>query len=211
MNTKRSIRVIAIVLASLLAVSLSLSGCGAAPLAAPTPTMVPTPSLSETGWKDFAIPDFAGVHAPVGGDANQHLIFGDVPVSAPQADLPGELAAFLGRWEGFDYSPPVKRDVKGVLIIQEISADGGRALLWAGTNLQYPDWVKEIDFRVVTGPTPLIEWQADVASDPNGASGAATFRFAYDPATGRIRGGINIPAEDILNGPAEFEDRKSVV
>ena len=46
---------------------------------------------------------------------------------------PPELAAFLGRWEGYNYSPPVKKDWKFVLVIQEITAQGGKALFaWAG-------------------------------------------------------------------------------
>ena len=67
-----------------------------------------------------------------------------------------DLAAFLGRWEGYSYSPPVKKDWKFVLVIQEITAQGGKAFFWGGTNLQYPGWVKEIQFSVVSGAPPAI-------------------------------------------------------
>ncbi|HEX2997923.1 MAG TPA: hypothetical protein VHP14_24075, partial [Anaerolineales bacterium] len=88
--------------------------------------------------ENFMISDFDAVHAPVGQDANEYLIFGNLPVPSPAANLPSELAVFIGRWEGYDYSPPVKKDYKLVLVIQEITAQGGKAFLWMGTNLQYP-------------------------------------------------------------------------
>ena len=108
-------------------------------------------------------------------NGNEHLILGAIPISQSAQSLAPELTAFLGRWEGYDDSPPVKRDTKGVLVIQEITAQGGRAFLWAGANLQYPFWVKEIQFRVVPGATPSIEWEGDLAGGPNGAGGRGAF------------------------------------
>jgi hypothetical protein len=68
------------------------------------------------------VTDFDAVHSPVNGDPNKHLIFGNLPVSKPAADLPPDLAAFLGRWEGYSYAPPVKKDRKFVLVIPEITS-----------------------------------------------------------------------------------------
>ncbi|HVM73058.1 MAG TPA: hypothetical protein VMT91_14945 [Anaerolineales bacterium] len=110
--------------------------------------------------KDFKITDFDSVHSPVGTDGNTYLIFGALPVSPPAPDLPPSLAAFLGRWEGYDYSPPVKQDYKIVLLIQSISARGGTAYLWLGTNLQYPAVVQQVQFQVVNTPDPAIQFRA---------------------------------------------------
>jgi poly(3-hydroxybutyrate) depolymerase len=126
--------------AGLLATSLMLAGCGS------------------TG-KDFA-PDFETVHSPVNNDPNTYLIFGRVPIAAPAQGLSPQLAALLGRWEGYDYSPPVKKDYKIVLVIQDISAQAGKAVIWLGTNLQYPSSVQEIQFKVIPGDRPAIEFAA---------------------------------------------------
>jgi hypothetical protein len=136
-----------------------------APAAAPTattaeqPTPLPTLSLEDTYAEEYVITDFGAVHSPVDGDANRHLIFGNLPVSSPAADLPPELAVFLGRWEGYVNVPPVKKDRKLVLVIQEINALEGKAIGYSGTNLQYPERLGEIRFRVVPGDQPSIEFQ----------------------------------------------------
>jgi hypothetical protein len=174
METKRETITISCVVTGLLAVSLIISGRG--PGLGPTLTPLPPSGAApeEMSAKDIAITDFGAVHAPVNGDANEYLIFGNVPVSPPAANLPSELAVFLGRWEGYDYSPPVKKDYKIVLVIQEITAQGGKAFLWLGTNLQYPSTVQEIHFRVVSGAAPLIEFETDLNSSKT------TFALAYD-------------------------------
>jgi predicted esterase len=189
MNTNQWIKTIGFITASLLAAGLVISGCGPTltplpvstatlpPTSTPVPTPLPTLSLDETSAKEFVITDFDAVHSPVNGDANEHLIFGNIPVSKPAANLPPELAVFLGRWEGYDYSPPVKKDRKVVLVIQEITAQGGRAFGWSGTNLQFPDTVGEINFRVVPGDSPSLEWQF-VWLD--GSKHIATFTFDRD-------------------------------
>jgi predicted peptidase len=163
----------------------------------------------DTSWKYFSGTDFSAVHSPVNGDANEHLIFGAIPISTPAPDLAPELAAFLGRWEGYDYSPPVKKDNKGVLVIQEITLQGGRAFLWGATNLQFPFWVKEIQFKIVPGATPSIEWQGDLAGAPNSAGGKGTFTFAYDRDQHVLRGGINLPHGKALDGPFKLSQNRS--
>src|SRR3972149_736667 len=168
MNTKRWSKTIAFVAASLLAVIVGISGCGPTMTSPPTtataiptstltstpvpPTTIPTPlptlSLDETSAKDFVIKDFDAVHAPVNDDANKYLIFGNIPVSKPAANLPPELAVFLGRWEGYNYAPSVKKDQKIVMVIQEITAQEGQAFGWVGINLQYPTYIQDLHFRV---------------------------------------------------------------
>ncbi len=182
-------------LLGLILISACLTGCGR--------------SVVETSWKDYLNTNFSAVHLSVNGDANEHLIFGAIPISQPAQNLSPELAAFLGRWEGYDYSPPVKKDNKGILVIREITPQGGTAFLWAGANLQFPFWVKEIKFKVVPGTTPLIQWQGDLAGGPNGLRGMGTFMFTYDRDKHVLKGGINLPSGAALNGPFELSRNKS--
>ena len=74
-----------------------------------------------------------------------------------------------------------------MLVVQEITEQGGKALLWTGTNLQYPEWVKEIQFRVVAGATPSIEWEYDI-------EGKSTITAVYDPAKDLLRGWLKSSA-----------------
>jgi len=231
MNTQQWRKTHGFVMLSLLAASLAITGCGSGqrleptltpmPMMTSTPASAPTPVLPtattvvsaapavETAWKDFPISDFSAVHSPINGDANEHLIFGAIPISQPAQTLAPELAAFLGRWEGYDDSPPVKKDNKGVLVIQEITPQGGKAFLWGATNLQFPFWVKEIQFRVVPGATPAITWEGDLAGGPNGAGGRGTFTFAYDRDRHVLKGGINLPSGSALSGPFELSQNRS--
>ena len=154
--------------------------------------------LEETSIQDLEIEDFDALHSPVDGDTNTHLIFGNLPISDPAADLEPELAAFLGRWEGYSYAPPVQKDWKFVLVIQEITAQDGKAFLWMGTNLQYPSEVKEIHFRVTHGPgdIPSIEWEFE---DNYFLSGM--YIFVIDPDTGLLQGGRNSYSDGGTWGP----------
>jgi len=134
-----------------------------ATLAPVPPTTAPTPlprlTLDEISIMQYEITDFDAVHSPVNGDTNKYLILGNVPVSKPAPGLPPELAVVLGRWEGYSYAPPVKKDRKVVLVVQEMTAQGGEAITWSGTNLQYPDLVAKIHFRVIPGATPSLEFR----------------------------------------------------
>jgi predicted esterase len=186
--------------AFLLSSALLLAGCATSPQSDSGPPSDVTRTLQETSWKDFNTPDFDAVHSPIPDD-EAHLIFGTIPVSEPAADLAPELAVFLGRWEGCDYSPPVRKDNKGVLVIQEISPMGGKAYLWAGANLQYPFWIKEIEFRVnYFRGSPVIEWQADLTGAPGATGQTAPFRLGYDSETRELRGGVNVPSSGVLDG-----------
>jgi predicted esterase len=137
-------------------------------------------SVAETGWKDFIVGDFEAVHSPVNGDANEHLIFGAIPVSAPAQDLAPRLVKMLGRWEGYDYNPPVMKDNKFVLVIGQIDDRGGMALLYAASILQSPTLVKQIHFRVVPGEVPAIEWVGDFSIDPMARIDTHIIRVTYD-------------------------------
>jgi predicted esterase len=90
------------------------------------------------------------------------------------------------------------------LVIQEITAQRGKAFFWAGTNLQYPGWIKEIQFRVVPGATPSIEWEY--------AEGDRTSvcTFAYDRDTGLLRGWLKTPKYDRIWGPIELNRNQSL-
>jgi predicted esterase len=213
MKAKRWTITFSFAIAGLIAANFTLSGCKptATPNLTPTatliPTSTPTPSPTdspvetspvETSMEDFAIEDFGAVHAPVGEDDNEYVIFGNIPISQPAADLSLDLAAFLGRWEGYSYAPPVKKDWKFVVVVQEITAQGGKAFLWAGTNLQYPTLVKEIEFRVVPGDMPAIE--CEYWDD----AGQSTFTFTYDQDKDTLQGWQEIPAYDVSWGPIEL-------
>lgn len=156
MNTKQRMKAIVFIIVSLLMVGLFISGC------------------RQASGKDFTITDFDAVHLPVDNGANTYLIFGNIPVSPPAEDLSPDLAIFLGRWEGYDYSLPVKEDYKIVLVIQNISDQGGKAYLWLGTNIQYPSMVQEIDFQVTLGAVPTIEFRTRFGSANK------TVRLVYD-------------------------------
>lgn len=181
MNTKLLGKSGIFAMAGLIVFSLVVSACGTTKSV--TPTTIPTLAIDETFAKDFVVADFDSVHSPNDGDTNKYLIFGNLPVSKPASDLPRELAVFLGRWEGFDYSPPIKKDRKVVLVIQEITPQGGTGHLWSGTNLQYPDYVTEIHFRVIQEEVPSIEWKLNWLDGT-----AAVVTFTYDQDKAILRG-----------------------
>jgi len=149
--------------------------------------------LAGKGTNDFEITNFSQVHVPVAGDENEHLIFGNVPISPPPETLAPELATFLGRWEGYDYGTAVAKDIKVVFAIQEISDQGGKGVMWIGTNLQYPADVKEFQFKVVPGDPPAIEWTAQWPEHPDIN---ATLTFLYNPDTDHLEGKLKYPYTD---------------
>jgi predicted esterase len=204
MDTQRWTRQIGFVMVSSFAALFGLGGCQPTQTHQPALTPLPTLLLDETSAKLFTVTDFDAVHSSVGGDANQYLILGNVPVSKLAADLPAELAVFLGRWEGYYYGPPVKKDRKLVLVIQEITTQGGKAVGWSGTNLQYPDAVGDIQFRVVAGDTPSIQFQIIW---PGGNKEIDT--YTYDRDRDVIRGWAKLSANDSTSGPFELSRDRS--
>ena len=137
-------------------------------------------------WKDRDVTDFDAFHSPADGDERNYLIFGNIPMHAPGEQLAPKLSAFLGRWEGYDSGSPVKL----VLVIQEISEDGGTAFLWAGTNLQHPSDLKEIHFTVLPGEAPSIAWDAVWGMEPDNQIIEGGLEFSYQLESGELRGGI---------------------
>jgi predicted esterase len=186
-------------LAGLFVMGLLVSACGVA-AARPVPIL----PLEETSATEFVIDDFDAVHAQVNGDVNEYLIFGNLPVLEPAADIPPELAVFLGRWEGYSFSPPIKKDRKVVLVIQEITPQGGKGFVWSGTNLQYPDIVGEIRFRVVPGEIPSVEWQFVW---PDGRREIASFTYHQDKAL--LIGWTGAEGSSDTSGPYELSRDRS--
>ena len=175
-----------------------------APQPTPPPTPVPTLSLEDTYAKEYVITDFDLAHSPVDGDANKYLIFGNLPVSKPAADLPPGLGDFLGRWEGYVDAPPVKNDRKLVLVIQEIDAREGKAIGYSGTNLQYPDRIGEVHFRVVPGETPAIEFQIFWPGDIREID-----TYTYDRERDLLIGWAKLSNSDSTIGPIELNRERS--
>ena len=202
MNTKRWSATTGLIITTLFAVLLGLAGCG--PGQSTTPTPLPTLSLDQTSVNEFAITNFDAVHSPANGDTNQYLILGNLPVSKPAADLDSKLAAFLGRWEGYSYAPPVKKDRKIVLVIQEITAQEGKAVGWSGTNLQYPDRFGEIHFRVLPGDAPSIEFQIFWPGNNREID-----TYTYDRDKDLLTGWAKLSANNSDYGPIEFKRDQS--
>ncbi len=199
MNAKYQTASIGFAIAIIFVALLGLAACTFGKTPEPTPAPLPTLSLDETSAQEFVIADFDAVHAPVNGDANQYLIFGSLPVSEPPPDLPPELAVLLGRWEGYSYAPPVKKDYKLALMITEMTARDGKLVAWSGYNLQYPDRVGEIHFRVISVSPPSIEFQA---IGPDGVRSVDT--FTYDDQRKLLIGWLEYPDKNMSYGPFEL-------
>jgi acetyl esterase/lipase len=156
---------------------------------ASTSSLLPDENMPETSWKDFIIGDFSAVHAPVDQEGNRQLIFGNLRVDQLEAP-PAKLSAFLGRWEGVENASEGYVPSQAVLFVQQIDEQRGKAYLWAGEQLQYPFYVKEVLFRVVPGDPPAIEWQGDLTGAPGGKGLTGRFRFSYDREDDLLRGGL---------------------
>jgi predicted peptidase len=209
--TRRSTISMILNLAALCLIFLGTAGCGPVQTPSPTATPQPTPqstlqptrqptlSLADTKLTQFPVNDFGAVHQAASDDPNKFLIFGNIPVDKPSADLPPEMAVYLGRWEGYGNFAPVKNDTKVVLVIQHISATGGKLYVYSGTNLQYPQVVGTIDFRIITADQPSLQWQINW---PNGLSEVDT--FSYDKASGKMLGWLNVLSNNTTTGPFEL-------
>ena len=92
-----------------------------------------------------------------------------------------------------------------MLAIQEITPQGGTLYGWSGTNLQYPDLVGEVHFRVVTGKAPSIEWQI---TWPDGRKEIVT--FTYDRETSQLTGKTKSPDSNDFSGPYELTRNQSL-
>jgi predicted esterase len=207
MKMRRQIILSIFVITGILIQSLIISGCGVNSGQTPTTqspttqsqTAQPTLTLDQTSAKYFMIDDFSTVHAADANDPNKFLIFGNLTIAKPGPDLPPELAVFLGRWEGYDYAPPVKKDRKLVLAITEMNTSGGKAYGWSGTNLQFPDVLQEIQFKVVNGNTSAIEWQFTFTD-----GSFMHVIFTYDKSKDELVGNIYDQSGNVSDGPYEL-------
>jgi len=155
-----------------------------------------TENPTEASWKDFYTPDFAAVHQPMDSENNEFLIFGNLDVSPPTENTSEALAAFLGRWEGVEIGPYGDTGTQLVMLVSQITPQDGIAYLWAGTDLQYPFFIKEIQFRVIPGDSPIIEWRADLTGHPEGKGVVGLITFSYDPVSDRLLGNIRVPPSE---------------
>jgi hypothetical protein len=147
--------------------------------------------LADTSVRPFTIPDFEAIHQPIVDDQTTDtislgepaLIFGNLAVATPSTNVPTGVSALLGRWEGYSYGLPVNKDRKIVMMITKISKQDGNLYVWTGTNLQYPDLVGEINFRVTGAKQTTIEWQI---FQPG--KGMIVNSFHYNPITNQLDG-----------------------
>ena len=164
----------------------------------------------EASWKNFYTPDFTAIHQPLESGNNEFLIFGNLDVSLPAENTSKALAAFLGRWEGVEIGPYGETGIQLVLMVSQITPQDGTAYLWAGTDLQYPFFIKEIHFQVITGENPTIEWQADLTGHPEGKGIVGLISFSYDPVSDRLLGNIHVPPSEQIARSVELHRGKAL-
>jgi formylglycine-generating enzyme required for sulfatase activity/predicted esterase len=153
--------------------------------AGPVPAPAPLPAISAASASALSSEEAAAFREVRSSDGNEFLIFGAAKAPKPDPRLDASLSVFLGRWEGYDFAPPVARDLKIVLAIQRMASEGGEGLLWAGTNLQYPAAVYResigVDARRKGGAPPSI------AVKLSGSGRGSELKLVYDLATDTLR------------------------
>jgi predicted esterase len=181
----------------MLTLGMSLfQGCSPAPAVDPQLYSQPTLSLDQTSSEPFGIKDFEAYHKPVDGDGNKALLFGNIAVQPPAADLPEELSSLLGRWEGYNFGPPIKKDTKVVMVISEITPTDGTAYAWSGSNFQFMDLASKYHFRVVRGEKTTIQCQSSA-----GGGQSSVISFTYDAGQDQLTGWVGAPGEAGSFGP----------
>ncbi len=136
-------------------------------LAASTATVALAAGAAPSGGQlasDVPAADFEKIHAVTAADPNRFLVLGGIALQPPAADLSSDLRPFLGRWEGYNTNPPVKKDLKVALVIRSIDGDRADAFIYYGYNLQYPTAVRHIAFKVSKGEGVSLEAGADTGS-----------------------------------------------
>ena len=152
---------------------------------APRATLIAPVALQDTRTEPLEAVDFESTHGP----GERAPIFGALAIEPAGPDVPAVTATFLGRWEGYGLGPPIRRDWKYVLAVTSITARDGVAYLWAATNLQYPQLVERIRFRVRgAGGTTAIEWEQTIS----GAYAVVSIRHAS--GTDALEGGTSSEA-----------------
>ncbi len=139
---------------------------------------------------DVSPADFEKVHSATADDPNRFLVLGGVEIEPPRAGLSGDLRPFLGRWEGFNTNPPVKKDLKVALVIRSIDARRADAFVYYGYNLQYPIAVKHLSLKVSkTKEGARLEGPLEPGGDPR-TSGRV--QLAIEPESGKLAGELSL-------------------
>ena len=85
-----------------------------------------------------------------------------------------------------------------------MTGQGGKLIGWSATNLQFPDTVGELHFRVVVSDTPAIEWQI-VWPDKS----IEVDTYTYDRDKDLLRGWVKFPPDNTPYGPVELSRDRS--
>lgn len=129
---------------------------------------------------------FELLHSQIPGTENAYRFLGAFPVREPAPELPREIAAFSGRWEGYMEGTPVAEDVKVALVVQEISRDGGTLIQSLYFDSQYPIFIDECRFRPVAGKPEVFEFDVIGRSMSGEVRGVMTIWLEAD---GRVMKG----------------------
>lgn len=78
-------------------------------------------------------------------------------------------------------------------MITNITSQDGTAYLWAGSDLQYPFYIKEIHFHIADLEMPTIEWQGDLSGPPEGNGIQGAISYSYNQETDQLVGQVCIP------------------
>ncbi len=92
------------------------------------------------------------VQTGFGQIAQQKLFLGDIDIIPPTSDLPKEIAALSGRWEGIS-----EHGVLVVMIVKELYPDRGEIVWSFGPDLAHMTVVNE-SVHILPGNRPTITW-----------------------------------------------------
>ncbi|MBN1960302.1 MAG: SUMF1/EgtB/PvdO family nonheme iron enzyme [Deltaproteobacteria bacterium] len=134
-------------------------------------------------------------------ETEEHVIFASWRSPVAPADLAAQLRVFLGRWEGFEMNPPVRKDLKIALFIEDIGVTEGKALVWMGTNLQFPMVVDEVSFRVNMHTSNAPEIEIVITK---GGSLLRTTKLRFDTTTGELISPADCPRQWVLTRDRSF-------
>lgn len=111
-----------------------------------------------------------------------------IEIVAPSSDIPKEIAAFSGRWEG-----NWEGELDAVLIVEEIDSEKAKVIYAWGDS---PRWRIDKDYsriaaKVISGPPAKIEWGGgerpkfifEMRKDLKTIKGTREFRGRYSVVT----------------------------
>jgi len=140
-------------------------------------------------WKDIEEKDFYALHSQVDRENSSHLILGNIPIKIPASKIATNLSSLSGRWEGYDDGGPVANNRKVILVFPEIKRDYGKGYCYASTNLQFPMYLKEFYFEVLSQDEGRIRWNANFDKDNTGV-----FEIQYIPELNELHGTLRVDA-----------------